>query len=140
MLSREESERQMAEFNSRLGDLFKNDPNIQPNSLEVKALIKEFNDRGLPIKIVSQDDVKKATQNLMQMLSEMGMHSDDDNIHSSQDVEKLDQNLDPCKYHKKGIDTTDRTMPISKKEVDDVMIDMETLSDKDIWERYFGVK
>ena len=140
MLSREDAERKMAEFNSRLQELLQKNPSLQPDSPEIVALVKEFNDKGVPIQIVNRQDMMKAAMSMMDLLSQMGLSMPQDNIHSSRDVESLGQNLDPCKYHKKGLDTTNRTEDISKKEVDDLAIDINTMTDEQIWNKYFGKK
>lgn len=137
-MSREEAERKIAEFNQRLLQLIDKNPNLQPDSPEVKALVKEFNDMGVPIQIVHRDDLARAAMSMMEMLAQMGIGMPNDNIHVSHDTETLKENLDPCKYHKKGLDDVKRNTEISKSEVDNLAIDINTMSDEDIWKKYLS--
>jgi hypothetical protein len=137
MLSHEDAERKMEEFHKRLNELARKNPNLRPDSLEVLQLINEFQKQGLPIQIVSENDMKKAAQNLMKMLNQMGnpMNPDCNELDALQNKENQ-----LCKYQKKELDTTNRTIEISKKEVTDLAIDFETLDDSVLWEKYFGIK
>jgi len=135
-MNREEAEKQMAEFNSRLSQLLNKNPNLDPDSPEIKALVKEFNDRGVPISIVRRDDMMKAAMSMMEMLSQMGMTMPTDEMENSRKPETLSENLDPCKYHKKGLDDVKRNTEISKSEVDNLAIDLNTKSDEEIWKMF----
>ena len=82
-MNRDQTERLMAEFTNRLNQLLNQNPNLTPDSLELKALIKEFNDKGLPVQIVRQRDIMQAAMSLMEMLSQMGMTIPTDEFENS---------------------------------------------------------
>lgn len=143
VMSQEEMQRLWAEFNYRLREMLNNDRTLSPSSPAVKSLIKEYQDKGVPIRVITDEDIQKAMRSTMQtlkdMLSQMGIDADEDNIFTSNDTESLHQNIKPCKYHKKELDTVlNRDTEISKKEVENLTIDMETMTDNEIWNKYFG--
>lgn len=138
MLSRDEIERKMAEFGGRLNALIQKNPKLHPESPEVVSLLKEFSDQGVPIKMVNHDDMIKAAMSILDFLSQMGVSIPNDDIYQSRNAETLKENLDNCKFHKKGIDDVGRNIEISKAEVDNISIDLHTLSDAEIWEKYLS--
>lgn len=138
MLSRDEIERKMAEFSGRLDALIQKNPKLHPESPEIVALLKEFREQGVPIQMVNRDDMVKAAMNILDFLAQMGISMPNDNFHQSRDIETLKENLDKCKFHKKGIDDVGRNIEISKTEVDNISIDLHTLSDAEIWEKYLS--
>lgn len=135
-MNREEAERKMAEFHSRLNQLLQKNPNLQPDSPEIKALIKEFNDMGVPISIIRKEDMMKAAMSMMEMLAQMGMTMPTDEMENSQRPQSLFENIDPCKYHKKGLDDVKRNVEISKTDVENLAIDLNTKSDEEIWKMF----
>ena len=138
-MSQEEMQRLWAEFNYRLRELLNNDRTLSPSSQAVKSLIKEYQDKGVPIRVVTDEDIQRAMQTVGQLLSRMGINADEDNIFTSNNTESLHQNIKPCKYHKKELDTVlNRDTEISKKEVENLTIDIETMTDNEIWIKYFG--
>lgn len=132
----EEAQRKMAEFNSRLNQLIEKNPNLQPDSPEVKSLIKEFNDMGVPISIVRREDMMKAAMGMMEMLAQMGMTMPTDEMENSFKPQTLSENVKPCKYHKKGLDDTKLNREISKTDIDNLTIDLNTKSDEEIWKMF----
>ena len=50
--------------------------------------------------------------------------------------QSLSENLDPCKYHKKGLDDSKLNREISKTDVDNLAIDLNTKSDEEIWKMF----
>lgn len=138
-MSQEEMQRLWAEFNYRLRELLNNDRTLSPSSQAVKSLIKEYQDKGVPIRVVTDEDIQRAMQTVGQLLSRMGIDADEDNIFTSNNTESLHQNIKPCKYHKKELDTVlNRDTEISKKEVENLTIDIETMTDNEIWIKYLG--
>jgi chromosome segregation ATPase len=135
-MEREEAERKISEFNSRLNELAQKNPQLQPDSPEVKALIKEFNDSGIPIQIIKKEDIKNAMMGFAEMLSQMGMTMPTDEMENSRLPQTLSENVDPCKYHKKGLDDVKRNVEISKTDVENLAIDLNTKSDEEIWKMF----
>ena len=132
----------MREFQERLKDIASRNPNLQPNSPELLALVKEFNDKGIPITMISLDKkelMKRFSDMQEQLMKALEPINEGDMFSDNSDVAVMEDPNEPKnKIQKRGYDTIDNRAEISKKEVDDLVIDFETMSDEKIWEKYFG--
>ena len=143
-MDREQAEKFMKEFQERMVKLVEKNPRLNPNSLELLALIKEFNDRGMPIRIINANDLDKSMSSLIDLISRLGLNPNGNtkgNVMPSenypQDMESFETETDPCRFHVKGVDDTNRETEIGKRDVEDLTINLHTMSDEDIWNKYF---
>ena len=144
-MNREEAEKYAREFNERLNKLLEKNPRLTPDSPELKNLIKEFNDRGMPIRIVRESDLVDGLAGVLGLLKQMGMNPNQKGNgmppeNYPQGKESFETEDKPCRFHVKGLDDTNRTSEIGKNDVQDLSINLNTMTDEEIWKNYFGTK
>jgi len=140
-MNRDEAEKFMNEFNERLEKLIADNPKLTPDSPELKALIKEFNNKGLPVRIIKESDLLDGLAGMMEMLNRMGVDPKQKGKMMREDypqeAESFETEEKPCRFHVKGLDDTNRQNEIGKRDIEDLSIDINTMSDEDIWNKYF---
>ena len=141
-MNREEAEKYAREFNERLNKLLEKNPRLTPDSPELKNLIKEFNDRGMPIRIVRESDLVDGLAGVLGLLKQMGMNPNQKGNgmppeNYPNEMESFETETNPCRFHVKGVDDTNRDSEIGKRDVEDLTINLHTMSDEDIWNKYF---